>query len=303
MTVRHHLSGGSIMVSRIAALSLLVTVSACGIFPGDQEGTARVPASPPAKSVSTSVVAAADATLADGRFGEAMQIYQEILVADPKSVAAQYGVAECLLGLGKAADARPMFGALRENEQYRAVALQGEGISLLVLGQREGAAESLRAAVSANPRLWRAYNGLGLLADLKRQPKEAAEFYARALASKPDSSALLNNLGYSRLLAGKPDEAITNFQKALGLDPRSETITNNLRLAVAAKGRYSEALRSVPKEQMATVLNNIGYVAMQRGDLKAAEGYFARSMDSSASFNAVAAKNLEQLKSMQEHGQ
>jgi Flp pilus assembly protein TadD len=44
------------------------------------------------------------------------------------------------------------------------------------------------------------------------------------------------------------------------------------------------------------LLNNVGYIAMQRGDLATAEGYFARAMESSPSYDAVAAQNIEQLK-------
>jgi Flp pilus assembly protein TadD len=167
-----------------------------------------------------------------------------------------------------------------------------------VLNRREAAAKQLREATEADPKLWRALNGLGLLGDLKQQPAEAADFYRKALSLNPESAVIFNNLGYSRLLAGKPDEAMGHLKKALGLDPGSETIQNNLRLAMAAKGNYAEATRSVSKEQMATVLNNVGYVAMQKGDIAAAEGYLARAMESSPSFNTVASKNLEQLKAM-----
>jgi Flp pilus assembly protein TadD len=287
------------MISRIAAALLLLAVTACA---SGQPSISQLesPQTPTASQV-TPIVVIADATRAEGRFAEAMQIYQEVLVSDSRSVAAQYGVAECLLALGKAGDARPMFEALAHNPKFHAVGLQGEGLALLVLGQREDGAKFLREAVEADPKLWRAYNGLGLLADLKRQPDEAAEHYAKALAGS-ESAAVFNNMGYSRLLAGKPDEAIVSFRKALGLEPNSETVLNNLRLAIAAKGNYGEALRTVPREQMAAALNNVGYIAMQRGDFHSAEGYLARSMENSSSFNTIAARNLEHLKSLQSDG-
>jgi Flp pilus assembly protein TadD len=261
------------MISRIAAALLLLAVTACA---SGQPSISQLesPQAPTASQVPP-IVVIADATRAEGRFAEAMQIYQEVLVSDSRSVAAQYGVAECLLALGKAGDARPMFEALAHNPKFHAVGLQGEGLALLVLGQREDGAKFLREAVEADPKLWRAYNGLGLLADLKRQPDEAAEHYAKALAGS-ESAAVFNNMGYSRLLAGKPDEAIVSFRKALGLEPNSE--------------------------QMAAALNNVGYIAMQRGDFHSAEGYLARSMENSSSFNTIAARNLEHLKSLQSDG-
>jgi Flp pilus assembly protein TadD len=136
-----------------------------------------------------------------------------------------------------------------------------------------------------------------LLADQKHDAHEAEDAYAHALAINPDSAALHNNLGYSRLLAGKFDEAMKELHKAIALDPDSETVQNNVRLALAAKGNYAEAIRGVTKDRLPVVLNNVGLVAMQRGDLAVAEGYFTRAMESSPSFNTITSQNIEQLKS------
>ena len=191
-----------------------------------------------------------------------------------------------------------MFEALSQNGQHRAVALQGKGLAYLALNQREQAAKALRECTEIDPMLWRAWNGLGLLADLKRKPHEAEAAYSQALAISPNSAALHNNLGYSRLAAGRPDEALGPLRKAIGLDPTSETIQNNIRLALAATGNYAGATRGTARENLAVVFNNVGYIAMQRGDLAAAEGYLARAMESSSSFNSIASRNIEQLKSL-----
>jgi Flp pilus assembly protein TadD len=282
------------MLRKLGALLLLLSVAACAGTPGEAE--LKTSAASVAKPSTSAYLAAGDATRKDGRFAEALQIYQEILVSDPTAVAAQYGVAECLLGLGKPDEARPMFEALAKDPQFHPVGLQGQGLALLALGKREEAAKSLRAATEADPALWRSWNGLGYLADLKRDAHEAEAAYSRALAADPDSAVLHNNLGYSRLRAGKPDEALAEFRKAYGLDPTSETVRNNIRIALAAKGSYAAALHGVPPNQMATVLNNVGYVAMEKGDLAAAEGYLARAMENSPSFNTIAAQNIDRLK-------
>jgi Flp pilus assembly protein TadD len=173
--------------------------------------------------------------------------------------------------------------------------LAGEGLALLVLNRPAAAEQRLQEAAAADPSLWRAYNGLGLVADMRRDPDKASAAYRAALALQPTSAVVLNNLGYSRLLAGKADEALTYLKRALTLDPTSETIQNNVRLALAAAGNYPEATRSMPRALMPMILNNAGYVALQRGDFADAEGYLARAMESSTSFNSVAARNLEQL--------
>src|SRR5215472_3409122 len=279
---------------RLGVFLILAALTACS----DLQQPDSKPAAMATKPDTASLITAADATRNDGRLSEAIAIYQQVLVADHESVDAQYGIAECLLGTGRAGDAKPIFRALEGKEKFHALALQGVGIADLALDKREEAAKALQDAIEADPKLWRAYNGLGLIADWKRQPKVAMELYHKALTINPASAVLLNNLGYSRLLAGKPDEAITNFHKALDLDPNSETIQNNLRLAVAAKGDYAGATRNVPRDKQAVVMNNVGFVAMRRGDLAVAERLLSRAMEADPHYDDTIAKNLDQLNAL-----
>jgi Flp pilus assembly protein TadD len=280
------------MLRQVFGAVLVLSVAACSGAPEKPQAKAPTPVMTAAEIESN--LSAADASRQDGRFSEAIQIYQQVLLADPKSMAAQLGVAECLLGVDKADEALTAFSALTSS--VGAVALQGKGLAYLALKQREKAAEALHAAVAADPKVWRAYNALGIIADAKHEFDSAAQFYNAAIAISPDSTVLHNNLGYSRLMAGKPEEALTEFRKALALDPTSEMLQNNYRLALAAKGDYADAIRGVSSDKLPNLLNNVGYIAMQRGDLATAEGYFARAMESSPSYDAVAAQNIEQLK-------
>lgn len=278
----------------ISALFLLM-LAGCASSPSAlQSRTGQ--ATPVSAADISATLAAADATREEGHFDEALQIYQQ-LMADGQAVPrAQYGIGECLLALGKPSEAKQIFQGLKSDPDLHNVALQGEGLAMLAQGQNELAGNALREASTANPDLWRSWNALGDLADLKRQPEEAAKLYAKAAAIKPESAAIINNIGYSKLLSGDAPHAIESFHAALALDPKSETIQNNLRLAIAANGNYDEAIRATAHEQLPIVLNNVGYVAMQRGDFSAAEGYFARAMEASSSYASVTAKNIEQLK-------
>ena len=56
-----------------------------------------------------------------------------------------------------------------------------------------------------------------------------------------------------------------------------------------------EALHGLARKSAPKVLNNIGYIAMLRGDLADAEGYLTRSMEASPSFNEAAWENMRQL--------
>ena len=283
------------MLKQISALFLLLLVVGCAETDSKQ---LSLKTETPAPQLAA-MLSAADATRDNEDYGEALLIYQQILVDDGKNSPAQYGVAECLFALGSPKDAKPIFEALVENKDYRTLALQGKGLTLLAIGQREAAEKPLREAVEADPALWRAWNALGEIADLRHQPDEAQASYARALAISPSSPAIINNIGYSKLLASHPEQATAEFRKALALDPTSTTILNNLRLAMAASGNYAEAVKSTSPSQTSTVYNNVGYIAMKRGDYAVSQAYLVKAMEGSASYDPVAAKNLDQLKARQ----
>jgi len=284
------------MLKRLIPVLFLSTLTACAHSPTMQSQLELESAAPVSGTELSVTLAAADATRDEGHFAEALQIYQQLMVDAPAEPRAQFGVGECLLALGKPSEARRIFQGLKANPGLRLDALQGEGLALLALGQNELAGNDLREATKANPALWRSWNALGKLADLRRQPEEAAKYYAKASEGNPESAAVINNAGYSKLISGDAPHAIDLLHRALALDPKSETIQNNLRLAIAAGGNYDDALKATTHEQLPVVLNNVGYVAMQHGDFTAAEGYFARAMEASSSYATVAAKNLEQLK-------
>jgi Flp pilus assembly protein TadD len=259
-----------------------------------------VPTTPTAKSAPDSaVLLAADSTREAGRYAEALQIYQRLLITSPDLAGARYGFAECSLALGQPDHAATLFDGLVANSEFHARALQGKGLAQFALGQRDAAAQSLREATASDPTLWRAWNGLGDLADQGHQPKEASALYAKALALHPNSAMIINNIGYSSLGSGNYADAIVQFRRALVLEPNNLTVQTNLRLALAASGDYAAALRSAPSDQMPNLLNDVGYIALRRGDYAAAERYLTGAMDASGSYSSVTARNLAWLKDKQ----
>jgi Flp pilus assembly protein TadD len=251
----------------------------------------------------SAVLMAADTTREAGRYAEALQIYQRLLITTPSLAAARYGVAECSLALGQPDSAVTVFDGLVGNSEFHARALQGKGLAQFALGQRDAAGQSLREAAASDATLWRTWNGLGDLADQQRKPKEAGAMYAKALALHPNSAMIINNIGYSLLGSGNYAEAIGEFRKALALEPSNLTVQTNLRLALAASGDYEAALRSAPHEQMPNLLNDVGYIALRRGDYAAAQRYLTGAMDASGTYSTVAARNLDLLKDKQGTGQ
>ena len=278
---------------RLAGALLVLAVAGCSGHRSDSM-TSGAKGPPDA-----AVLMAADATREAGRYAEAQEIYQRLLLTTPNLAGARYGAAECSLALGQPDNAVALFDGLVANQEFHARALQGKGLAQFALRQREAAGQSLREATASDPTLWRAWNGLGDLADQARQPKEAAGFYAKALTLHPNSAMIINNIGYSFLGSGNYPGAIGEFRKALAIEPNNLTVQTNLRLALAASGDYEAALRSAPSDQMATLLNNVGYIALRRGDYAAAQRYLSDAKDAGGSYSSVVAGNLDWLKDKQ----
>jgi len=240
----------------------------------------------------------ADESLAKGDFATAAKAYRRALVIAPNHPAAQLGLAEIELVNGDPHRALDLFKAVSEDAQIKPAGLQGQGLSLLKIGRFEQAEGPLKDAVGLDASLWRAWNGLGSVRDARRDWELADEAYQNAHSANADSAVVLNNWGVSLLMRHDYVAAESKFTEALARDSGLKTAAANRRIAQAWQGRYTEALADSVPEQMPQWLNDVGYIAMLRGDYPNAEAFFVRAMAASPSFYAVAHKNLEQLERM-----
>ena len=290
-----HRRGRGLRRGGLAALLVVPLLAACA--------TPELPAkTPSATQLSGQAVGdaleRASLMLADGRTQDAFEEYGRVLNADPDNVEAKLGVAEARMADGNLQQAKELFDETAKLPAAKPRALQGRGLALLMLGQRDGAAEALRGAVEADAKLWRAWNALGQLADDQRQWDDARASYDKALATTTAPWIVYNNIGFSLLLQGKQDESREFFAKSLQLHPGTEVADNNRRLALALQGKYTEAVTGVAKERLPAALNNAGYAAMLRGEYPGAESYLARAIETSPSFYEMAAKNMLRLNAL-----
>jgi Flp pilus assembly protein TadD len=281
------------------ALALLVVAAALAGCATANPAMTPIAAAPVTRSIDAkAAVQAGESALDDGLYQEALRAFRSALSADPTDQRAQLGSAEAHLALGDAGEARTLFESLIAVPELRARGLQGKGLALLKLGQRDTAGKALAEAVAADATLWRAWNALAMIDDTNRRYDEARAKYAKALALRPEAALLHNNLGFSQLQQGDAPAAVETLRKALEMEPGNEVIQSNLRIALAAQGRYQEALAATARKKLPSVLNNLGYVAMMRGDYDVAGGYLARALEASPSYNETAANNLLQLKAL-----
>ena len=273
-----------------ALLALTLPLGAC--MTGG--GTAALSSAKETAPVET-LLARGDAARELGAVEDALMHYRLVLEREPANPKARLGVGEIYLSLREAKKAREAFDALTGEPAVRARALQGNGLTLAMDGQADAAEAPLRAAVAEDPALWRAWNALGHIHDRRKEWSEARACYEKALEGAPRSASVHNNLGFSLILAGQPEQAEMHLVKAIEIERDNKLARSNLRLALAWQGRYQEALAGAQSEELAAALNNVGYVAMLRGDYVAAEAYLTRAMEASPSHYEAAMRNLNHL--------
>lgn len=280
------------------ALRPLAVATACLLFLSACAATVEAPKQAAPAPVSPGIVSAAEQAIEEGRHGDAKLLLERVLLAEPNNLRARLAMAETQLAFGQVDAAAEAFEPLAQFPEVSARARQGRGIAMLLKGQERPALFLLEQAVEEDPSLWRAWNAIGTLQDRSGNWEQASLAYDRALQIRPDSAMLYNNRGFSHLLRRDHTAAIADFDAALQLDPKMNAARENLRLAFAWAGQYDQALVGVGQKDIGRAFNNIGFVALLRGDLPAAESYLLRSMEIDPKFNRVANKNLEYLKNL-----
>lgn len=287
---------------RATLASLLLIASLATGCAGAGEEAPPSPAPPPAAERSAAIDAGTRA-LDEGRLDSAVALSERLLRADPGDAEASLLAAEVHLAQGSLRKAEAAFARLVEHPSpaIAARALQGQGLALAAKGDRAAQA-ALQRAVAADARLWRAWNALGYLYDLQRAWALAEQSYDRAMTAAPRAAEVFNNRGYSRLLQSRYDEARVDFARALSLDPTLDAARENLRLALAWDGRYDEALLGAAPAARPQVLNNVGFVALLRGDYDRAERLFLQAMEIDPAYNEAVARNLARLSDLRAIG-
>jgi Tfp pilus assembly protein PilF len=241
-------------------------------------------------------VAKGEAFLASRQYRAAYDKFTVAVQNEPENHQARLGLAEAQLGLRQLVEALAGFEAAMDSEHLQARALQGRGITLALMGRDTLALPLLRQAVERDAALWRAWNTLGRSYALKGDTARALVSYDRALLANPQAAPVHNNRGMALISAMRYVEAEESFRQALAAQPDLPIAMMNLRLAIAWQGRYEEAIADLKRGEAPRVLNNIGFVAMERGDYATAKLFFTKAMEISPSYYPTAARNLEELK-------
>jgi Flp pilus assembly protein TadD len=278
--------------SLLAAVCFAYLLSGCATTP--QYGEELGPEEKQAKIAAT--LHLAESEFQSQKYPTALLRYEQVIELEPDNRQARLGAANSARELGNHDSAVEYFDMLLKKDEHDVDAMEGKAITLLGAGQYEKARTQLNAVVSYDDTRWRAFNALGVLADLESNYTLSFDYYQRALDLEPKNVLVMNNLGYSLIMSHEYAKAEEILAKGLAIEPGYFRIRNNLAIALSWQKKYQDALDVlVAKLPYDVAYNNIGYIAMLNEDYGNARYYFKKAISANTRFYVEAARNLERV--------
>ncbi len=179
------------------------------------------------------------------RLPEAMDLYQQALIADPRHADSLHHLGLIAFKIGHNDIAIDMIG--------RAIAVNGAnadfhyniGVVLAALGRSAEVARHSERAIALKPDYAGAYMLLGDACLKLRALDRAIAAYRRGLALDPNDAEARNNLAEALLTQGQHDEAAPHFEEALRRKPDIVAAYHNLAMIYFVKGDKQAALKLI----------------------------------------------------------
>lgn len=289
-------------VPTMVTVCLVAVLAACAPMPPGA-GLGNVATQEPAKGAAQQTLAGdlalGQQALASGDAVLAKRAYSAALRKDPDNPEVVLGMAEAHLALGEIDAARQLFDVLANKAPaLMARVRQGQGLVALRTGRDDQAIQLLGDSVRRDQSLWRAWLGLGQAHDRQGQAEAARRAFIAAERMAPRQAAVQNDIGMTYLSEKEPRKALGFFKTALSIDPSFEVARANVRIAHAMIGDYENAIAGAPDNEVADVLNNVGYVAILNKDFEVADRLLRRALEVSPTYHRAAVANLDLLQRM-----
>ncbi len=258
---------------------------------------------------STEAEQLADRAMQGGYINKAAALYARAFELDKKNANAGHKLAELHQEAGNSGQAEQIYRFLLKESPRHIASLEGAGLILLKQHNLKEARRLMVKAVAVfqnqtdkeravqNYIPVRAFNGLGLLADMDGEYSQAQAYYRQGLEFDPESTLLMNNLAYSLYLAGEWKQSEKLLYEVLAITPKYTRAIYNLALVNVRARRYEQAQLLLEKfMEPHEASNDIGYLAMMAGDNDKAEELFQNAIDQAPSYHEAAWKNIDKLK-------
>lgn len=140
-----------------------------------------------------------------------------------------------------------------------------------------------------------------MLADHNQDWATADAAYEQARLRSTNPAPVLNNWGVSLMSRGDFPGAVKRFEEALSYDSRLFNAKNNLAIARGLQGDFALPLVPMTDEEKAIILNNLGMIALRKGDARLARGLFAAAVEAHPRHYEAAAGRLAALEGVVEN--
>ncbi|WP_375739108.1 tetratricopeptide repeat protein [Pseudomonas boanensis] len=263
-----------------------------------------------------------------GDLDQALFQYLRAIELDPKRYQALVWIGRIHRERGNAQLAEMAFADVLDDEPKNLDALAEMGLLNLAARHHEQAEEFLLKAVGEDQQRLggkqqvsladvavlkvdsksplKAYNGLGVLSDLRGNYPLSEQFYRLALQIEPRSGLVQNSLGYSYYLAGQWPEAERAYKRGISYEPSYQPLWRNYGLLLARMARYEEAISAFEQvEKRPEASNDVGYICLVEGNLDMAEQFFRSAIEQSPAHYGTAWDNLnrvQQIRKLRELG-
>ncbi|WP_144170787.1 lipopolysaccharide assembly protein LapB [Pseudomonas sp. Kh13] len=192
--------------------------------------------------------------------------------------------------------------SMRKHEQAKAMLLKAVAVDQKRFTKDPANTQAGAAALRVDSKSpLKAYNGLGVLADLGENFAEAQTYYRLAELIDPRSALVQNSLGYSYYMAGQWADAELRYKRGVSYDGTYKPLWRNYGLLLARMGRYEEAVSAFEQvEKRAEASNDVGYVCLVEGKLDVAEQFFRSAIELSPGHYPVAWENLNRVQQIRQ---
>jgi len=235
-----------------------------------------------------------DLMLTAGDPAEAVTYFQAALAEEPDRVDFRRGLAVSLTRAGRLPEAARVYQEMVSLGQATPTDRVAYAMSAIRLGRWEDAA-SLEAGLPAGLDTPRRHLLAALIADNAEDWDRADAAYKRAASLSANPAAIYNNWGVSHQARGELKEAERMFNRALSYDSTLFSAKNNLAMTRGLQGRYDLPLIPMTETEKATLLNNLGIIAMRRGETGIAKGLFAAAVEAHPQYYQGASDRLAAL--------
>ena len=177
-----------------------------------------------------------------GRLGEAMELYKQVLRANPGHAGALHMLGVLVHKIGDPAMAANLIIEAVRLDPSRAFLYADLALAFLDCGRSADAARAFLAAMLLDPAQARAAFSRAVLIEDSGRRADAIPLYRWSARLDPDPSRGLNNLGTALSKEDRADEAVEPLRAALAADPGMVEGWYNLAQALRGAHRLEEAL-------------------------------------------------------------